>query len=129
MGGLGAGAGGEEAAIEAGETYGGGPSLVDEGDEGFVDLADEDHGDDLHGIGVGDAEAVVEDGGDVQASEPGVNLGAAAMDHDGAKAHAGEEDQVVDHGSLKLRRLHGGAAVLDDYGLAAEFLDEGERFR
>lgn len=57
-----------------------------------------------------------------------VDFRAAAVDQDGAEADAGEEDEVVDDGGLELRGLHGGAAVLDDDGLAPEFLDEGEGF-
>lgn len=58
-----------------------------------------------------------------------VDLWTAAVDHDRTEADTREEDEVVDDGGLELRGLHGGAAVLDDDGLAAELLDEGERFR
>ena len=76
--------------------------------------------------GVGDAEAVEELGLDVEAAEPEVDLGAAAVDEDGAEADAGEEDEVGDDGGLEGGGFHGGAAVLDHDRLAAEFLDEGE---
>ena len=80
-------------------------------------------------MGIGDTEAVTEDCLDVEAFEPEVDLGAAAMDEDGAEADAGEEDEVVDDGGVESLGFHGGAAVLDDDGLASEFLDEGQRFR
>lgn len=80
-------------------------------------------------MGIGDTEAVTEDCLDVEAFEPEVDLGAAAMDEDGAEADAGKEDEVVDDGGLEILGFHGGAAVLDDDGLASEFLDEGQRFR
>lgn len=62
----------------------------------------------------------------VEAFEPGVDLRAAAVDEDGAEADTGEEDEVIDDGGLEGFGFHGGAAILDDDGLAAEFLDEGE---
>lgn len=126
LGGVRVGAGGEEAAVHAGKADGGGAGLVDEGDEGLVDAADEDHGDDLHGGGVSHAEAVEEVGLQAEAAEPEVDFGTAAVDEDGTEADAGEEDEVVDDGGLEGLRLHGGAAVLDYDGLAAELLDEGE---
>lgn len=66
----------------------------------FVDFPDQHHGDDLHGFGVRNPKAVAEDGLDVEALEPEVDLGATAVDQDGAEAHAGEEDEVVDDGGL-----------------------------
>lgn len=128
-GGIGGGAGGDEAGVLAAEADGGGSGEVDEGDEGLVNLSDENHLDDVHGDGVSDAEAVVEEGLVAEAEEPGIDLGAAAVDEYGAEADAGEEDEVVDDGGAEVRRRHGGAAVLDDDRLAAEALDEGEGLR
>lgn len=65
---------------------------------------------------------------DVEPFEPEVDLRSTAVHQDGPEAHAREEDEVVDHGGLERLRFHGGAAVLDNDGLAPEFLDERERF-
>ncbi|KAK9992952.1 hypothetical protein SO802_022655 [Lithocarpus litseifolius] len=64
----------------------------------------------------------MEDDLDVEAFEPEVDLRVAAMD-------AGKENEVVDDGGLESLGFHGRAAVLDEDGLASEFLDEGQRFR
>lgn len=95
----------------------------------LVHLPDQYHGDDLHGLGVGDAEAIAEDGLDVEALEPEVDLRPPAVDQDGTEANAGEEDEVVDHGGLECLGFHGCSSILDHDGLASEFLDEGKRFR
>lgn len=100
--GLGAGPGRQELAVHAGEPDGGGAGPIDQGHQVFVHFPDKHHGDDLHGLGVGDAETLVEDGGDVDALQPLVDLGAAAVDEDGTKANAGEENEVVDDGGLEL---------------------------
>ncbi|POO03778.1 hypothetical protein TorRG33x02_000820 [Trema orientale] len=129
FGGVCGGPGRHNPAVGAAEPDGLDPGLVDERDEVLVYLTGQDHGDNLHGLGVRDSEAVVEADLDVEAFEPEVDLGPTAVDEDGAEAHAGEEDEVVDDGGLEGLRLHGGAAVLDHDGFAPEFLDEGERFR
>ena len=94
----------------------------------FVNFSDQDHGDDLHGLGIGDAEAFAEHGLDVETLEPEVDLWATAVDENGTEADAGEEDEVVDDGGLEGLGFHGCASILDYDGLASEFLDEGKRF-
>lgn len=125
LGGVGIGSGSEETAVHAGEADGGGTGLVDQGDKVLVDLANENHGDDFHGGVVSDAEAIEEVGLEAKAAKPEVDLRAAAVYEDGAEADAGEEDEIVNDGGLKVRGFHGGAAILDDDGLAPELLDEG----
>ena len=126
--GCGLGTGGDEVAVFAADADGGTACLVDEGDDFFVDSADEDHFDDVHGFGIGDAQAVFELGFDIEFGKPGVDFGAAAVDEDRADADAGHEDDVADDVSFEGVVFHGGAAVFDDDGAALEFLDVGEGF-
>ncbi|CAL5351095.1 unnamed protein product [Camellia sinensis] len=89
--------------------------VIGEGDEVFVDCADEEHGDDFHGR---------RGTGRLCRQQPLVDLGAIAVDEDEADADAGEEDEVGDDGG---RGFHGGGTGFDDDGLATKLLDEGRR--
>lgn len=65
---------------------------------------------------------------DVEAFKPVVDLWPTAVDQDGTKTDAGEQNEVIDNGSLKGLRFHSCAAILDHDSLASKFLDERQRF-
>lgn len=46
------------------------------------------------------------------------------MNEDRTEANAREENEIADDGGFEFRRSHGCAAVFDDNGFPAEFLDK-----
>ena len=102
---------------------------VDQADDLLVDLADEDHLDDLDGLLVGHPHAAHEARLLAQALHEGADLGAAAVHDDGVDADQAQEDDVEGEGLLEVGLLHGRPAVLDDHRLAAELPDVGERLQ
>jgi hypothetical protein len=127
--GLGAGLGYQELVVHAKGPDGGGAYPVDQGHQVFIHFLDKHHVDDLHGLGVSDAETFVEDWRDVDTLQPLVDLGSTIVDEDGMKANVGEKNEVVDDGGLVLLRLHGCSPIFDHDSLSPEFLDEWQRFR
>ena len=124
----------EQAAVFTGHTYRIGSMRVDEPDEFASHLACEDHADYVHGLGRGDPEAPFEFGFDAEASEHGVDLRTAAVDHHGVDPDVVEEHDVLGEGTAEFVVDHGVAAVFDDRGGSGEALDprqglnEGPRF-
>ena len=106
----------QQAAVLPGDAHGGRARLIEQGDELALDRPGQDHADHVHDLGRGHAQAAAELRLDAQALEHGVDLGAAAVDDDGAQAHLVEEEDVGGEGPLEGVVDHGVAAVLDDDG-------------
>ena len=113
--------------VGAVEADGDGAMSVDGAHEILVDLTDERHLDDLHGLVVSHALTALEVRGYVEALEHGVDVGAAAMHDDGICAHELEHDDIVDHRVAELAGDHGRATVFDHDGLARDVLDPRQR--
>ena len=125
----GGGPGQEQVAVLARQAHRGAAVLVDARDDVAVDVASEHHPRDVRGLLARDALARAELALDAQAVEHGGDLGAAAVDDDGADAGEPQERDVIREGLLELRAHHRVAAVLDDDGRAREGLDPGQRLR
>ena len=103
---------------------------VQQPDQFAAHLAHQDHSDDVHRLGGGDAESAAELTVDVQAVQHGRNLWATTMDHDWQHTAAAQEDDVLGEGAFQVVVDHGVAAVLDHHDLAGvlgqpwECLDE-----
>ena len=104
-------------------------NFIDKRNECLVDLANQNHGYDLHCLGVCDSEAIAENGLDVEAAEPMVDLGSTTVNQNGSEAHTREKDKVINNRGLELWGLHSSASILDDDGFASKFLDKWKRFR
>jgi hypothetical protein len=108
----------DEVAVLARHADGESTGLVDGADDLLVDGAAEDHLDDVHGLGVGDAQAVDEGALDLQALQHGADLRTAAMDNNGIDADLLEQDDVagesLGHGVV----AHGMTAVFHKDGFA-----------
>ena len=83
--------------------------------EGFIDLAGENHFDNLHGLPVGIPQTAHKPGFFPDFFEHGADFGAAAVNEHHPDAHGGKQDDILHDGSLKLFADHGVAAVLDVY--------------
>ena len=112
--------------VLAGQPDGERTVLVDETDDVAVDLADQHHPHDLHGLRGGDPVAAAELALDAELVEVGGDLRTSAVDHYDLDAAVAEEDDVLGEGLLQLRTGHGVAAVLHDHGLAGEGLEPGQ---
>src|SRR6185369_12441110 len=120
--------GANEIAVLAGQTDCFAAVLVDQIDDVLVDLAAEDHFDDFHGFGVGDAHALDELALLADAGQQVFDLRAAAMDDDDVEADQFEEHDVASKTVLQMFVGHRVAAIFDDDGLAVETLDVGQGF-
>src|SRR5690606_31498436 len=100
---------------------------VDQADDVTADLAHRYDPDDLLGLRGGHGQPGGERGLDAQLVEVGVDLRAAAVDHDRLEPGVAHEDDVL--GERLLQRVvgHGVAAVLDDDGGAVEVLQPRQR--
>ena len=117
----------EEAGVLPRQADGLAAVVVDEPDDLLVDLADEDHLDDLDRLGVGDAHAPDEARLLAEPLHQRADLGPAPVHDDRLKAHEAQEDHVEREGLIEVGALHRGAAVLDDDRLAAKLPDVRER--
>ena len=117
----------EKLAVLAAEPDGPAAVAVDQPDHLFVDLADQDHLDDRHGLGIGDAHAADEFGDDPVLLQGLVDLRPAAMDDHRIEADVLEEDDILGEGLLEPLVRHGVAAVLDDDRRIGETLDVRQR--
>ena len=120
-------AGADQVGVLAADAHGAPAGGVQERDDVLVDKAAEHHLHDVHGGGVGDAHAVHEAGGNVQAVQQIADLRPAAVDDDGVHAHQLEQHHVAGEGALQVLGDHGVAAVLDDDRGAVEAPDVGQR--
>ena len=116
----------EQRAVLARQAHGLAPVVVDQPDDLLVDLAHEDHLDDLHRLLVGDPHPAHELRLLAEALHERADLRSAAVDDHGVDADEVQQDHVEREGALEVGLLHGGAAVLDDDGLAAELPDVRE---
>ncbi|MDF2710547.1 MAG: hypothetical protein K0R62_6199 [Nonomuraea muscovyensis] len=119
--------GGEQVGVLAGQADGERAVPVDQADHVAVDLADEHHPDDLHGLGRGDPQAGGEGGLDAEPVEVLADLGPAAVHDDRAQAGVAQEDDVLGEALLEGLLGHRVAAVLDDDGRAVEAGQPGQR--
>src|SRR3990172_4261405 len=116
----------DQVRVLAGEADGPPAVEVDQAHDLLVDLADEDHLDDVHGLRVGDPHAPDKARFLAEALHQRPDLRPAAVHDHGVDPHVAEQDDVEGEGFLQVRLLHGRAAVLDDEGLALEGADVRE---
>ena len=106
----------DQVAVLAADADGDAAAFVDVGHDRLVDRAGQDHLDDLHGRGIGDAQAVHEGALDADPLQHLVDLRAAAMDHDRVHADLLHQHDVARDQVAELGIGHGVAAVLHDEG-------------
>jgi hypothetical protein len=92
-----------------------------------VELAEQDHAGDLDGLGVGDAEPLVEADLEAEALHVFGDLRAASVNDDGIQADVLEQHDVCGESLHQLLLAHRRAAVLDHHGAAVELPDVGKR--
>ena len=119
----------QDAAVDAGKSHGMAALHLDQVHQGLVDLARQDHLDDVHGLLVGDPQAVDEHGLLAQALHDLADLGAAAVDEDDLHADEPQQGDVLHDLLLQLLVDHGIAAVFDNDHLAVIAPDIRERLR
>ncbi|VTR68227.1 hypothetical protein DESC_70067 [Desulfosarcina cetonica] len=120
-------AGLDEAAVLAAEPDGLAALLIDLGHDALVDLAAQDHFDNIHGGAVGQAHAAHELGPDAHLVEHPVDLGAAAMHHHRVEADKFKQRDVAGEVGFELLVHHGMAAVLDHHGHPGKLADVRQR--
>mmetsp|Transcript_41845 Transcript_41845/g.99607 ORF Transcript_41845/g.99607 Transcript_41845/m.99607 type:complete len:251 (+) Transcript_41845:125-877(+) len=108
----------KQATVDAAEPNGGDARGAHGGDNALVHLAHEDHGNDLHGVRIGDTQAAHELGLDAHLGQPAVDLGAAPMHQHRLQAQGPQQRHVPD-GALRAFD-HRGATVLDHHHGAPE---------
>ena len=116
----------EQAAVHAGEAHGFAALHLQEIHEGLVDLAGEDHLDDVHGFPVRDPQAADKFRFLAEAVHEVVDFGPAAMDQDHADADEPEQDKVLHDLLFEMLIHHGVAAVFDHNGFTGVFPDIGQ---
>ena len=99
---------------------------IDRGHEIAVDLPDQDHPDNLEGLGVGDPEAILELGLLADAAEHRVDLRTAAMDENAAHADAAQQQHVLSQRKVALA-VDRRPAQLHHYRLAGKLADVRQR--
>ncbi len=104
---------GQQAGVLAGHPDGVGPVGVDEADQLAPDGPRQDHPDDVHRLGGGDAVAAAELAGDAHPVEHRADLGPSAVHHHRPQPGQAQEQDVGGEGGLELVVDHGVAAVLD----------------
>ena len=117
----------DQGAVLAGQAHRPAAVLVDQPDDLLVDLADEDHLDDLHRLLVGDPHPAHEARLLAEALHERADLRAAAVDDHRPDPDEAQQDHVLGELLLQVGLLHRCAAVLDDEGLALERPDVGQR--
>src|SRR5215831_16760774 len=100
---------------------------VDEADDLFVDLANQDHLDHVHRRLVGDADPVVKFGLNPHLFKDRADLRTTAVHHNGIHPYVAQHDDVLGEAFLELFVDHGVAAVLDHNDLAVEASNIGQR--
>src|SRR5207245_3387355 len=104
----------QQVGILAGEANRPPAVMVDEADDLLVDLADQDHLDDLDGLLVGHPHAAHEAWLLAEALHQRADLGPAPVHDDRMNANEVEENHVEREARLEVGLFHRGAAVLDD---------------
>ncbi len=117
-----------ETAVFAAQTDGHAAMLIDQGDDFFVDFADQNHFDDIQSFLVGDAHAAHVAAGDAHLVEHRVDLRSATVHHYRIDADVLEQHDVLRKALFELFVFHRMAAVLDDKSLAVEALKIRQRF-
>ena len=116
----------QQAAVHAGKAHGFAALHLQQVDQGLVDLAGQNHLDDIHGFPVGDAEATHEFRLFAEPVHEIVDLRPAAVHQHDPDADEPEQDDILHDLLLQLLVDHGVAAVLDDNDLARIFPDIGK---
>ena len=116
-------------AVHAGKTDRLAAVVLDVIDEGFVDLAREDHLNDLGSFFIRDAQTVDKFGLFADLLEHIADLGAAAVHEDDLDTDELQQNEIAHNSVAELFIDHGVAAVFDDNDLAVVFLEIGERLR
>ena len=102
--------------------------LVDVGDDLFVDLASQNHFDDVHGARVGDSHALFEAGFNAHGLKNFSDLWPSAVNNYRVHADVLHQDNVAGEAYFKTLLNHGVTTVLDNDGFAVELPNPGEGF-
>ena len=94
--------------------------------QAFIDLAREDHFDDIHRLLVGIAQASHKAGFLAELFQHGVDFGASPMHQHHPDADRGEKHNILHDRGLELVADHGVAAVFNDDGFACVLFDVGQ---
>ena len=103
----------DQSAVTTAETYSTCSQSVESIDDLFVHAADKNHLHHVHRVGIGDAQAVTKFRGNIEPLQPGVDLGASAMNNHRLHSHTGQQGDVAKDGITQLCVDHGRTAVLD----------------
>ena len=117
----------DQGAVLAGQAHRPAAVQVDQPDDLLVDLADQDHLDDLHRLLVGHPHPAHEARLLAEALHERPDLRAAAVDDHGPDPDEAQQEHVLGELLLQVGLLHGRPAVLDDEGLALERADVRQR--
>ena len=102
--------------------------LIDESDNLFIDLAHENHLDDVQRLLVCHPHPAHIAAGYPHLVQHLVDLGTAAVNHDGIDTHILEQHDVLSETFLQLFIDHGMTAILNDKSFAVEAPKIGKRF-
>ena len=122
------GASPHQRAIATGEAHGPGAQTIQAVDDLLVDPAHEDHFHHIHGVRAGHPQAIAELRLDVQAPQPLVDLGPAAVHDHRLHADRSKQHQVAIDRIAQVFANHGRTAVFHDDAAAGKTLDVGEGF-
>src|SRR5262245_12323312 len=117
-----------EAAILAAQTHCHATVLIDQGDNLFVDLAYQNHLDDVQRRLVCNPHSAHVAARDAHLVQHLIDLGAASMNHDGIDTDILEQDDVLGKTFLKVFIDHGMTAILNEKSFAVEAPKIGESF-
>ena len=113
--------------IFSGKAFGPSPEFIDGRDDGGVDFIVEGLLHDLDRRGISGSEALDETGLQSGVFHAGCDRLATAVNKHGVDANRLEKNDIAEEFIDDLFVLHRGAAILDDEGLAAIFLNVGKR--
>src|SRR5688572_18322131 len=117
----------DQAAVLAAQADRHAAMLIDQGNDGFVDLADQNHFDDVECFLIGDPHAADVAAGDAHLVEHRVDLRPAAVDDHRIDPDVFQQDDVLGEARFELLVFHRMAAVFDNERLAVETLEIGQR--
>ena len=110
--------GADQVAVLARQADGDASGLVDGRDDLLVDGARKHHLDDVHGLPVGDPEAIDKPALDLQSLQHGADLRAAAVHDHRVHSHLAQQHHVAGEHPCQFIVAHGVAAVLNDEGVS-----------
>ena len=108
----------DEISVHAAKSYGFSATLFKHGDKSLVDLSCKDHLDDVHGLLVGDSQAVDEFGLLAELVHHACNLRSASVNQNDLYSDEPQKDYIIHDLLLQIGIDHGVSAVFNNDGLS-----------